>query len=251
MPPGLGADRFAEQVRHGAVSPPAPKDAAQVQRLPAEQAAAQRLQSEQNLLETGEMIPSFPANPGTSYITAADDPPMPSSRTPGRARILSRIPSVETYPSDEKQPMGIRSMNRTLIGISRAIVKKSSTSPRSRPCRSTTLIFTGESPARRAAAIPSRTFGRVSRRVISAYRSRRIVSRLMLMRERPASRNAAAISGSAVPLVVIPRSRTPGIPATRRTNGTIPRRTSGSPPVIRTFRTPRETATRTVRISSS
>ena len=35
------------------------------------------------------------------------------------------------------------------------------------------------------------------------------------------------------------------------TNGTIPRRASGSPPVMRTFRTPRDTATRTVRISSS
>ena len=76
-------------------------------------------------------------------------------------------------------------------------------------------------------------------------RSARRVSRLTVTRWSPAARSAGACSASSTPLVVRARSRSRGLPASRRTSRSRSRRSSGSPPVRRTLSTPRSVKTST------
>ena len=76
-------------------------------------------------------------------------------------------------------------------------------------------------------------------------------SRLKLTRCRPAWRKARPFCGNRKPLVVMARSVTPRISASLATSVSMPCRTSGSPPVRRTFWIPNSTAIRTTRSISS
>ena len=74
---------------------------------------------------------------------------------------------------------------------------------------------------------------------------------LKLTRLSPAFRRAAACDPKSAPLVVMARSRTPGIAESDPTSRSTPWRKSGSPPVTRTFSIPKSTAIRTTRVISS
>ena len=107
------------------------------------------------------------------------------------------------------------------------------------PRSATALIFTC-SPAAFAAAIPSRTPSSLPQRVIRLNRAGSSVSMLTLMRRTPASASPRACLASCVPFVVSVSSSSPSpIRApSRRTSVITSRRTSGSPPVSRSLRTP-------------
>jgi hypothetical protein len=73
----------------------------------------------------------------------------------------------------------------------------------------------------------------------------------MLTRRSPAAASARAWRASSTPFVVSERSSTPGTSASMRTSAGRSRRTSGSPPVSRTLRTPTEARIPTSRRISS
>jgi hypothetical protein len=115
----------------------------------------------------------------------------------------------------------------------------------------TALTFSGDSPAARAASMPSstRATGKstsfIARNVASSS-----ASRLTVARRRPAAASARAFSARIEPFVVRTTS-SPSIRASSATSVSSPRRSSGSPPVSRTFRTPSATKARTARSVSS
>ena len=118
------------------------------------------------------------------------------------------------------------------------------------------LILTGPRPASWAAAIPSRTFATgKSTPFIAANVASSSESRLTVTRCSPASRSGPASRRRADPFVVSVRSS--GSPSGRRIAASIPirtgrsRRTSGSPPVIRSFSAPSATNARASRSISS
>ena len=86
------------------------------------------------------------------------------------------------------------------------------------PRIATALIFTGSNPAALAAIIPSITRSTPGRRVSRSNRAGSSVSRLMLIRFRPASRNVPATGASRIPLVVKPTSSSPEIATSFSTN---------------------------------
>ena len=73
----------------------------------------------------------------------------------------------------------------------------------------------------------------------------------MLRRFTPAVASGSAIFTNCEPLLVITSSRSPGSALIRAHKSTMPRLTSGSPPVKRILRTPRETNRRASRSISS
>ena len=109
-------------------------------------------------------------------------------------------------------------------------------------------------PGQRAAAAfrPASTASRRSRRVRSMNRACDRVSSEIVTRSSPAAASAPARSASPTALVVIAISGRGASAATASTIDSRSRRTSGSPPVMRTRRTPRDsTAIRTSRTSSA
>ena len=80
-----------------------------------------------------------------------------------------------------------------------------------KPRMATALIFTGSKPASLAARIPSITCSKPGRRVNCSKRAASMVSRLMLIRLRPAARSVRATGASKIPLVVSPTSLSPGM----------------------------------------
>ena len=122
-----------------------------------------------------------------------------------------------------------------------------------KPFRATELILT-RSPAFWAASMPRNTWGRRPQRVISANFFSSSVSSETLMRRTPAAKRSSANRSSWLPLVVsvnsfsAPLSRCRDIP---RKKVMISRRTSGSPPVIRSLFTPNRTNAEHMRSSSS
>jgi len=76
-------------------------------------------------------------------------------------------------------------------------------------------------------------------------------SRLTVTRRRPAAASAAALPASSAPLVVRAMSWTPSTAASIATSLSGSRRSSGSPLVNRSLRTPRPAKTRASRVSSS
>ena len=114
-----------------------------------------------------------------------------------------------------------------------------STSSSSLTPRMTTVSILTTSKCAAASARPARTASSASKRVSSRKRSGRSVSRLTVMRCRPAARSASARSGSSTPLVrerEIPDGRLGGQQPHEGSARSV--RSSGSPPVMRTRSTP-------------
>ena len=143
------------------------------------------------------------------------------------------------------------SMKRTSAGARRPNSIRSASSSSLTPRMTTVSIFVPVKPARATEAMPSSTWACVFRRVSAAKRSGRSVSRLTVTRWRPASFSAAACSASSTPLVVMARSRSPGLAASSRISRATSRRSSGSPPVSRTLSTPSSMKTSISRLISS
>ena len=144
------------------------------------------------------------------------------------------------------------SMKRTMCPLPRKCSTRSSTPSSLTPRMTTALILSDAKPARSAAAMAASTVSTsprppdIARNVFASS-----VSRLSVMRERPAVRSASTFSASRLPFVVIARSDAPGIAASWRTSSGRSRRSSGSPPVRRSLRTPRPTKMRDRRSISS
>ena len=148
-------------------------------------------------------------------------------------------------------PIGISSMKRTCHGCVSVRAAKSAISSSLTPPRSTQLSLRFWKPALCAASSPRSTSASEPTRVMSRKRSGRSVSRLMFRRSTPAARSGAASAGRRTPFVVRQSSSMPGISRSMRHSSTIPRRTSGSPPVRRIFRIPSFTAARAISPYSS
>ena len=122
-----------------------------------------------------------------------------------------------------------------------------------KPARATVLIFTCR-PAAWAASMPRRTCGSRPQRVTRANFASSSVSRDTLIRRTPAAARGAAKRSSCEPLVVrvisssAPEARWRDMPSKKPM---MPRRTRGSPPVMRSLRTPRRTKALHRRSSSS
>ena len=113
------------------------------------------------------------------------------------------------------------------------------------------LIFR---PAACAASIPASTWSNAPQRVMARNFSASSVSSETLIRRTPAAAIASAYLASCEPLVVkVSSSSAPEARcrASELTSVMMPRRTSGSPPVRRSFRTPRATKAAHKRSSSS
>jgi len=120
------------------------------------------------------------------------------------------------------------------------------------PRLTTMFTLTAASPAAAAAAMASSTRATGNPASLSAMNtSSSRESRLTVTRRRPAAASAAALPASSAPLVVRAMSWTPSIPASIATSLSRSRRSSGSPPVNRSLRTPRPAKTRASRASSS
>ncbi len=118
------------------------------------------------------------------------------------------------------------------------------------PRLTTALTFTG-SPAAAAASIPSSTRSTGKSTSLSARKvASSTESRLTVTRSRPARASASAFCASSAPFVVSASSSS-GIAASSSTRCSTLRRTSGSPPVMRTVRTPSPAKTPTTRAISS
>ena len=120
-----------------------------------------------------------------------------------------------------------------------------------KPPISTQLSFIGERPASRAASIPASASESLPPPVMDAYFSGSRLSMLMFTRFTPAAFRSWAYRPSRTPFVVRSTSSTPGTAATIRHSSTQPLRTSGSPPVMRTFFTPSFAAASTISVISS
>ncbi len=148
------------------------------------------------------------------------------------------------------------SMNRRMSPSERAQRARGSTESSFIPRRTTVLTLIGVRPASRAAVIPSSTFetGK-STPFIDPKTSSSSESSDTVIRCSPASASGPARDRSADPFVVSVRSTgSPSgvrIAASDEMSTGRSRRTSGSPPVIRSFPTPSSTKTRASRSISS
>ncbi len=142
------------------------------------------------------------------------------------------------------------SMNRNVCGVPRKC-PASATIPSSFAPRLTTAFTFTRRPAAAAASIPSSTRCTGKSTSFSARNvASSIESRLTVTRSRPARASASAFCGSRAPFVVS-ASSSPGISRSSSTRCSTFRRTSGSPPVIRTTRTPSPAKTPATRAISS
>ena len=141
---------------------------------------------------------------------------------------------------------GINSIKRTATSSSRANWANASTSPSLKPRSSTQFTFSGVSPASRAARTPATTCAKLpGTRVIRSKVAASTASMLTVTRFSPALRSGSAIFSSRCPLVVSARSSdSPCGVRMRASSCSIsisPARSSGSPPVRRTFSMPSPT----------
>ena len=142
-------------------------------------------------------------------------------------------------------------MKRSVCPVPRKWRAIGSTLDSLRPRRTTMFTLIGVRPAASAAAMPSST--RSTGKSTSFMRlnvSSSSESRLTVTRFKPAAASAFAFAASSEPFVVSVRSRS-AIGAISSTNLSTSRRTSGSPPVSRTFRVPNPTKIPTSRAISS
>ncbi len=140
------------------------------------------------------------------------------------------ISSDGTIFSKSFLPTGIYSMKRTLIGFSFARETRSKKSSSFTPFMATQFIFV-LIPFSTQRSIASKTFSRPGRLVIFSNFSGFNVSRLMFIFFIPAAFIPSNFSGRAIAFVVIPISVIPGRSCISFARDSIPRRTSGSPPV--------------------
>ncbi|MNZ90721.1 hypothetical protein D3C78_1096900 [compost metagenome] len=148
-------------------------------------------------------------------------------------------------------PSGISSMKLMSRPCSMAKSTSAGTSSALRPFITTAFSLMPVKPAACAASMPASTWRSSPVRVMARKRSGSRVSRLMFSRLSPASCRERAWRTSCEPLVVMHNSRSPGSAARRSHRPTMPGRTSGSPPVRRSLRTPRATKMRATRSISS
>ena len=120
------------------------------------------------------------------------------------------------------------------------------------PRCTTALILIGVSPAFSAASMPSSTRATSPRSPLMREKTASSrLSRLTVIRRRPASASACARCASSMPFVVSAMSRMPSIFASESTSAGRSVRSSGSPPVMRSFSTPSRTKMRASRSISS
>ena len=154
-------------------------------------------------------------------------------------------------PTAPEASSGMNSMKRTSMPLARPKAARSTISSSLTPRITTTLSFTGVSPASRAASMPASTRSRSSRRVSSRKRSRRRVSSEMLTRRRPAATRSAAMAVEGRGVGGDAQVGAERRPAARPAPGGGPAAV-GSPPVSRMASTPRRsTITRASRSISS
>ncbi len=174
-------------------------------------------------------------------------------RSASRARTS---PSGQNWPRRSSLPMSPIGMTSMKVrSISRAAHQAASGNRSSSltPFNATVLIFT-RSPALCAASIPSSTCGSRPQRVIAANFAGSSVSSETLTRRTPASASSTANRASCEPLVVSVSSfSAPDRRCRDRARKSVMmfRRTSGSPPVMRSFSTPSRTKAEQSRSSSS
>ena len=147
--------------------------------------------------------------------------------------------------------MGIYSMNRISICFSRANFAKLTTSSSLVPLMQTVFNLILWNPAFMPASMPSRVCSNPSLLQRSLNRSGSKVSRLIVMRFKPACFKATAWLFSNIPLVVRLRSLISFICDRNPTKVERSLRRRGSPPVSLTLLTPRVTAIFTKAVISS
>ena len=164
---------------------------------------------------------------------------------------MSRRGSTSSIDQRVAPPTSMYSMKRTSAFKRRPYSSIGSSSSSLTPRITTVSILTLSNPAAAAASRPRRTSAWRSKRVRALKRSGCKVSRLTVMRGRPAARSAEAWSASRMPLVVRARSRSAALPASIATRSGRSVRSRGSPPVIRTLSVPSAAKTSTRRSISS
>ncbi len=155
--------------------------------------------------------------------------------------MRSRISPLGIMFSDTQWlefPTSMNSMNRSQNPFCRANSTRGRMSSSLTPRWITELILIGSKPRNRAVSSPSRTPARSSRRVRARNFAGLRVSRLALIRPRPARSSPAACSFRCEALVVRERSLSPPRPARAETRVSSPCRNRGSPPVSRISSTP-------------
>src|SRR6185295_7308741 len=144
------------------------------------------------------------------------------------------------------------SMKRTTTPVPRKWASKSISVWSLTPRCTTVLILMGARPARRACSMPSSTSLTPPKPpLIFAKTSGSSVSRLTVIRCRPAALSSLAYLASSMPLVVSAMSSMPGSCVRSPIRSARLGRSSGSPPVMRIFLTPARTNTRARRRISS
>ena len=208
-----------------------------------------RSQSAQKRWLIGRIRPIFPFQPGIRYNSAT---PLFGRRcSSGRACSTTSAERNRSRGQSAHSPIGMSSMKRTSYFPSCASCASAGISSAFTPPSSTALSFVPRKPAFHAASRPASVSASEPPRVSDANLSSFKVSRLIFSRSTPACFSSAAYCGRSAPLVVMVSSRTPLMARRLRHKSTMPRRTSGSPPVSRTLLTPSETAVRTISVSSS
>ena len=168
---------------------------------------------------------------------------MRSVRSASRARRSLSDQYCVTRSSLPISPIGMTSMNVMSKSRSAHQSVRVNSSLSLKPDNATVLILTRK-PAFCAASMPRITWGRRPQRVMSANFCSSSVSRDTLIRFTPAAAKSAAYFSSWLPLVVTVNSSNAPLSRCRvmaRKKVIISRRTRGSPPVIRSFRTPSPT----------
>ena len=151
---------------------------------------------------------------------------------------------------------GMNSMNRISMLLSRPYATRSRISSSFAPRSTTTFTFIGVNPTNCASAMPANTFTNSSRRVMAKKRSAFRLSRLTLIRSRPASRSSRAMLRSVAPFVVSAMSGFSPLESRSAASLVMSRgkcaRTVGSPPVsLRLFTSNFSTQMRATRSISS
>ena len=150
------------------------------------------------------------------------------------------------------EPVGMISMKRMCQGRSRVMAAKSAISSSFESRISTTLSLMGWKPTASAASSPRSTLSRVpGRRAMVSARSARSESSEMLTRSTPAAFSSSAWSSSSTALVERAMFSMPSMAESMRMRDARSRRTSGSPPVMRSRLSPIFAITRTTRAISS
>ena len=164
-----------------------------------------RSQSPQNGLVTVGITPTVPLPSRYRQRSAGAAPRLAICSSANTSLIVDTISSWPTTALFNQPPWassGMNSINRTSMFFSRPNVARAIISSSFTPRCTTAFTFTGAMPTAIAASMPSSTEASSSRLVICLNFSRFSVSRLTLMRRKPARFKSAATNASVAPLVV-------------------------------------------------